>query len=604
MLGNHQFKFGGQYYHINDNRTFGAYENAVETLGSNTSGAIANLIAGKLLSFQTAIDPQGRFPGQTITLPAGSPQFGRNNRYDEFALYGMDSFKIRSSLTLNLGLRYEYYGPQANSDPTKDSNFYFGGNGTWTAANVRSGGVSIAPSSSVGHLWKADTNNFAPSVGFAWDIEKNGRSALRGGYALRYERNFGNVTFNVIQNPPNYAVVQLTGTTASPIFITNNNAGPFSGTGTVPLFATSLRAVDPHIRNAYAHQYSLTYERRIGSFLASASFSGSAGRDLYSIANINRQGSGLALLGSNDTTRTCSPTNTAGSTATTSVRLNCQFGDINYRGNEGRSNYNGLTLSIESGNLFKSGVTLLSRYTYSVTKDNLSTTFSETGSAFNLGYLDAYNPNLDYGNADFDVRNRSITSVVWDLPNIYKSGLGKRLLGGFTLAGIFNIQGGSPFSVYDCTNGITTCTRLIPNGSISYTSSGLTNVGTNTWAFIPLAGQVTVPLPATATNINPGENGFLPANMTARNAFRGPGYWNVDLSASKKFYVTERINIQIRADAQNAFNRANLFANVGSADVSGFDNSSPGTTASATNPIVTASRSGRRQFQFGIRVSF
>ncbi|HEY7546730.1 MAG TPA: carboxypeptidase regulatory-like domain-containing protein, partial [Blastocatellia bacterium] len=86
-FGDHQFRYGGTFIHIQDNRTFGAFENAVETLGSNTPEALDNLVLGQLRSFQAAIDPQGRFPGEDITLPVTQPNFSRSNRYNEFALY-------------------------------------------------------------------------------------------------------------------------------------------------------------------------------------------------------------------------------------------------------------------------------------------------------------------------------------------------------------------------------------------------------------------------------------------------------------------------------------------------------------------------------------
>ena len=589
-IGDNSIKVGGQYYKIKDNRAFGAFQNSVETLGSSNASAAENFFNGVLQSFQGAINPQGRFPGQTITLPVTFPQFNRNNSYDEFSVYGQDSFKLFPGFTANVGLRYEFYGPQKNSDPNLDSNFYFGGDGTFTPANIRTGSVQIAPNSPVGQLWKADKNNFAPSVGFAYDIEGNGKSSLRAGYALRYERNFGNVTFNVIQNPPNYGVIGITSADlgGTPIPITLNNAGPLAGNvGTITLPRVTLRAVDPNIVNSYAHQYSASFERRFGQLTASAIFSGTTGKKLYSIANINRSGSGRALLGSNST-------GCAG--LADSNRLNCQYGNINYRGNDGYSSYQGITFSLESGNLFGSGLTLASRYTNAVSRDNLSSTFSETGNAFNLGFLDAFKPSVDYGFADSDVRHRFVTNFVWDIPTkkYFSEGIARKVLGDFTLSGIVNVQSGAPFTVFDCGGDtFSVCYRLIPSGPLSFNGSqGASTGNPNNFVFINLANQRSIILPpANANDLFPGENGFLPDTLTARNAFRGPGRWNVNLALSKRIVFTERTNLQLRIDADNIFNHANLFVNGAEADIS------------STN-VITAFKDGRRLIQLGLRFTF
>lgn len=592
ILGDHNLKFGGQYFRIRDNRVFGAYQNSVQTLGPNNPAAAENFFNGVIFQFQGAVNPQGRFPGQTLTLPVGAPNFGRDNRYSEFNLYGQDSFKLFPNFTLNLGLRYEFFGPQRSSDPLLDANFYPGG-GANRFVSVRSGTVQLAPNSPVGELWKSDKNNFAPSVGFAYDIEGNGKSSLRAGYALRYERNFGNVTFNVIQNPPNYGVVSITSADigGAPIPITLNNAGPLAGNvGTVVLPRVSLRAVDPNIVNAFAHQYSASYERRIGDLTASAVFSGTTGKKLYSIENINRFGSGTTYLGS---TASCP------GLATVVDRLNGCYANINFRSNSGYSAYQGITFSLESGNFYKTGLQLASRYTYSVARDNLSSTFSESGNQFNLGFLDPFNPSRDYGFADSDVRHRFVTSFVWEIPppRIFDSGLAKTIFGGFLLSGIVQARSGSPFSVYDCTDAFDVCKYLIPTGTVSFTGQRGTSTGAaNEFQYLNLNGQSGVDLGVEAAN----NGGPFPSTMLERNAFRGPSFWNVDLALQKRFYFNERASLQFRIDAINAFNRANTFINgfSGAADVSSIDPSDPSTG------FVTAYKDGRRQVQLGVRFVF
>src|SRR5579872_4916849 len=216
--GNHSFRFGGQYVYTQDNRMFGAYENAVEALGPGGGGANAdaldNLITGNSGWFQVVINPQGKFPcvkslqgvynktpACSINLPASQPSFSRSNRYNDMAFYGQDTWKVSPRLTLNLGLRWEYYGVQHNVDPALDSNFVYGGGAT-LQDKIRAGSVQTANTSPVGGLWNKNYHNFGPRVGFAYDLFGDGKTSLRGGYGIAYERNFGNVTFNVIQNPP------------------------------------------------------------------------------------------------------------------------------------------------------------------------------------------------------------------------------------------------------------------------------------------------------------------------------------------------------------------------------------------------------------------
>ena len=112
-----------------------------------------------------------------MTLPVGPPTFERSNRYHEGALYFQDSWKVTPRVTVNLGLRWEYFGVQHNVNANLDSNFYPGSGATVPRA-IASGVVDIAPQSPIGELWQPSKKNFAPRVGFAWDVFGDGKTVF------------------------------------------------------------------------------------------------------------------------------------------------------------------------------------------------------------------------------------------------------------------------------------------------------------------------------------------------------------------------------------------------------------------------------------------
>jgi hypothetical protein len=577
-VGDHSIRFGGSYVRIQDDRTFGAYESGVAELGASLQQSLDNLILGQLRTYRVAIDPQGAFPGELVDLPATQPRFDRNNRYNEFALYVNDTWKIHPRVTLNLGLRYDYFGVQHNKDPELDSNFYYG-EGATLLDQIRNGRVFRAEESPVGALWEKDLNNFGPRFGIAWDVFGDGKTSLRGGYGISYERNFGNVTFNVIQNPPNYAVVALPG---APISL--DNLGPFGGTGQVALPQTSLRHVDQNIKTAYAHFWSAVLEREFGgTFVGSLEYSGSAGRDLYSIADLNPPLG--AIFYGYDFNGTTNPT----------AYVNQQFASINSRGNLGFSNYNALTVGVDTRVIRNTGLQFQAKYTWSHAIDNLSTSFSEGANVFNLGFLDIFDPNLDKGDADFDVRHRFITSGIWDIPFADGTeGWAKHVLDGWQVTYILNARTGTPFSIYDCTNGFFECIRLLQGGPIDRDGQGSARPDATTpnqFTYIDLTNQLSQAGsyfdPATGVS----DFGPFPSNMTGRNAFRRPGYWNLDGGLYKNIDLTERYSVQLRAEFYNVFNHANLFINDGDVDISATDK-------------ITAFRDGRRQVQLAVKFIF
>ncbi|HMK30150.1 MAG TPA: carboxypeptidase regulatory-like domain-containing protein [Terriglobales bacterium] len=629
----HELHFGGEYLYTRDNRTFGAYENAVEAL--NASGLANNLerlLGGQAGWFQVVIDPQGKFPcvkdqsGNTvvtpdcsINLPAAQPSFSRSNRYNDMAFYAQDNWKVTPRLTLNLGLRWEYYGVQHNKDASLDSNFVYGPGSTFFD-QIRNGQVftvdatANSPASPVGGLWKPQYHNFGPRVGFALDVFGDGKTSLRGGYGIAYERNFGNVTFNVIQNPPG----QFNSIFSPAGPITTNNLGPFAGTsGTKSLPPPSLRYVRQDLPTAYTQMWNLSLQRQVlGHSLLALEYSGAHGIHLYSIENVNQAGFGVVYEGTDPTVNPFD-------------RLNEQYGNMNTRGANGFSYYNALNTRFVSTNLFHQGLDITVNYTWSHSIDNLSSTFSETPQTENLGLLDPFQPALDKGSADFDARHRIALSAVWTLPYAKGThGIAKQVLDGWELAPIITAHTGNPFTVFD-SNGFTgldtVVGRYIPSGPIQL--SGSTNTlatggfaGPNTFNYIslpapntyvdPLVGSGELPTCDMTTNaagnlISTGQNCHWPSNMTGRNAFRGPGWYNINMSIAKYFPINERFKLQFRSEFYNLLNHSNYYVQPGGTQDAGNYGEVPFQVIGKRGVVPAAGVPNERRFiQMALRLTF
>jgi hypothetical protein len=207
--------------------------------------------------------------------------------------------------------------------------------------------------------------------------------------------------------------------------------------------------------------------------------------------------------------------------------------------------------------------------------------------------LDPFNPGLDYGNADFDLRHRLVVSGIWDIPfaNATK-GVTKRVLDGWELAPIFSAQIGSPFTFFDCANAVTACARVsqiadLPRTGSSNPTPDPSTPGTFTYLSLNgLTGDFFAN-PITGTT----EVGPYPSNMIGRNLFRGPGRWNTDLGIYKNFQITERFKLQYRAEFYNLFNHSNAFILGSELDIS-------------SQSVVRTQKDGNRNIQMALKVIF
>jgi outer membrane receptor protein involved in Fe transport len=622
----HTIRFGALFDYQQVNTTFGAFAQALQQLGADAPHAFDNLVAGNLTLFQVAVNPQGKFPcrrsvtgqlivipGCTLTLPANQPSFARSNRYKDWALYLEDSWRVTPRFTFNYGVRYEHFGVQHNNNQQLDSNFYFGPGSTFFQ-RIRNGSVQIAPQSPVGQLWNPNYGTIGPRIGFAYDIFGDGKTSIRGGYGISYERNFGNVTFNVIQNPPAYASVQITARTPGvpPPVVTSNNLGPFAGAnGTVALSPSSLRHVNQGIGTAQTQFVSLALERQVArNTVVALEYSGAHGIHLYDIAASNPLGGGQAYLGD-------------AFDGVDFTRVDNQFTGINTRGSNGSSHYSALNIRFQTQNLVNSGLSVTANYTWAHSTDDLSSTFSDSTQGAsngigNLGYLSPPNPRLDWGSSDFDVRHRVVVAPIYAIP-YFRTGRDwqRQVLGGWTLVGIFIARTGTPFSVFDTTNSLNAgagfgIPRVVPSTPItSFNSHSPIQVGPNQYTILSLPA-------ANETPFNPvlgiSDFGPYPANMTGRNMFRGPGAWNFDAAVVKSFALTERFRLEFRAEGYDIFNHHNFYTLQTNLDAANFTaavthaplpiNVTAFKGGLGTNNVTQVNHDERRFGQFALRLMF
>jgi hypothetical protein len=436
----------------------------------------------------------------------------------------------------------------------------------------------------------------------AWDIFGDGKTAFRAGYGIGYERNFGNVTFNVLFNPPNFEVVDLiAGSNIPSIAASSSNAGPLAGTGvSVALPQAELRYIQNNIPQAYAHLISASIEHQFGNSMhVEVDYSGSIGENLYDIAYFNAPGQGNYYLGI-----PCDPSQTqsGGPNGCTAV-LNNQYGLINRRGAGGYSTYNAMNIRYDIQNIKQSGLTLRMNYTWSHALDDLSDTFSGSGNSFNLGYTDVAHPKVDYGNAEFDNRHRIALSAIYAIPFARSTkGATHAILDGWEFAPVLTARTGPPYTIYDLTDqaGGYIYSRVLANQVIPVNGNVFENGGPNTVNIFDFSKIALTHYTSPITGNS--DFGPFPANMTGRDYFHSPGVVNLDFGLYKSVKITERMSLQLRLEAFNALNHSNLYVNWGSAYVVG--NSGFITASHGLIPNTAPQLYENRNIQLGAKIIF
>jgi hypothetical protein len=545
VVGRHSIKIGFQSRHIQENSNY-----QLDTHPDYEFNSIYNFVNDN--------------PWLTFALvnrnPA-SPNFGhftdapRNFRCSQWSAFVQDDWKIRSHLTLNLGLRYDIFGSPSETKGIL-SNMILG------PGSTRFAQIATASVGRVKELWSTNYKNFAPRIGLAWDPTGNGTTAIRSGFSIAYNEPYSNLYTNASRlDPPDSAIpVEFPslgqGTNINytfPFQPSPDYANPVSANGGIQGLTFEPSGVDPHLKTAYALQWFLGVQHQfLRDYGFTINYVGTRGVGGYTREDFNR------FNGDVCNATTCD---------FTINRLNPGWSQIFYISNESQSIYHGLNAQLRRN--YTHGFMFVANYTYgkvldNVTEGGLGDYFNVSGHGLDYsGVQNIQNPGADRGPSEFDVGHRFTLSGMWALPSPKGSPALAKVLGGWQLNTIVSLQSGRPFDVYcglawfqGCDFNMDGLQYDRPNRPANVKTSGFSNQQLRNGIFkvTDFCPTGLVPFFLGTPCLPVGTNGNL-----SRNAFRGPAFKEVDLGLSKDTKVRERLTIQFRADAFNLFNRVNLF---------------------------------------------
>jgi Carboxypeptidase regulatory-like domain len=596
--GKHSVKTGGEYRRIRNGSRF--FNDAFQTI---LPWSIEDTVTDLAFDDEADLPVLGyHYYGGAYYVSASvdpttgqAPNFYRGFRANEMAGFVQDDWRVSNRLTLNLGLRWEYFGPPHNFQPGIDSNFYFGANvapikctdpntavtapcnlvqNAFFPANDRFyAGVATGNFQVRDHeLWNKDTNNFAPRVGFAWDVLGTQKLVVRASGGIMYDRLFNNVFENIRFNPPFFSDNQIgtfkngvpVGAVSTPGLVTFpfTSRGQYASGGLAPL--PNPRHMNQNIVTAYYEQAHFGFQWEFAKgFVLEPEYVGTFGHKLTGVSDINTF-DGRVALGTN-----CVDVTGLGS-SDVGCRINHSFGADNFRSNGYDSNYHALQVSLKK--TYSSGLSFNGNYTYSKALDTVSDLFNNGNALSGLGRpTDQANHKLDYGPADFDTRHRGVVTVTYDLPFLKAN----RWLGGWGVNSIIAVQTGHPWTPFGGNSSAADLNkdgirndRIVPttgnidstflHGSAVARSDPANGIGplaldASLWGKDPVTGVVTYfQCPASV-------NGGLWCNPPIRrNSIFGPGGANVDFNVTKTFKVNERAGVTFQANFFDLFNHPNF----------------------------------------------
>lgn len=414
-----------------------------------------------------------------IGQSGGNPLLSYAN--ENYSIFFQDDFKAHPRLTLNLGLRYEV------SSVSREKNGLL--------QNFDLATRTFTPLGQKIH--DADTNNFGPRLGFAFDVFGNQKTVLRGGYGIFYNQEL----------PASFGSPQANSFPQSTIFFPSFPIRPaeFTAPG---LADRSIYVIDRNLRTPYAHQYSLNVQQDLGFGVLQVGYVGNHVLDILTNGII--------------TPRNLNAPNLAG------VRPIPTLGNVYEIGNYPQSNYNAMQVTFKR-NLAR-GLRFNANYTWSHTIDNAIGFFRD--------YQNSQNLNADRASSDQDVRHNFTFDAGYEVPSLrrlFGEGVPRWLAEGFQFNTLTQIRSALPVNVTVAAgffggslrpNVVPGVSQYLPNGDFN-------------------AAAFTAPPSGTFGNLG-------------RNALRGSNFAQVDFSVFKNTKLTETTALQLRLEFFNLFNRVNF----------------------------------------------
>jgi len=450
-----------------------------------------------------------------------------DNRRNSFETFIDDSWKASRKLTLNFGLRYSRFAPAhepddrfrvfvpSQYDPAQAVTVNAAGQIPRGAGNRFNGLVN--PTS----YWRSSRKNFAPRFSFAYDLFGNGRTALRGGYGLFYSREILGAFILMSGNPPFSELVTIENTQLS---------NPAGGTGRNFDLPITLGSIDTNQLTPNTQQWNLNVQHGLGpNTVLEIGYTGTRGVHFMRTQDLNQP--------------LPDPLIAQGRLNANAVRPYKGWAVINHREQSYASNYHGLQIGLNRN--FAKGLMFQSAYTWSKAIDNAD----YTGGIYGF-YPNSRDASGERARASFDANHNFIGSAIWDIPFLKnRKDLLAKTLGGWQVSSVYTLRTGLPISpeLGRDNAGVGSGTRQRPfaNGS-PFLGRGERTV-TN-WFNRSVYSE-----PALGT--------FSPV---ARNVLSGPGWNQVDMTFMKYFQMTEKVRLELRAEAYNLFNHTQ-FAGVGTA---------------------------------------